>query len=71
MKCDEHICDACRLNEPHAHFDRTGCESHDMIGELLAKRWKKEIAERKAKKNAETFEATPKWECDECGTSYP
>jgi len=43
-RCDEHICDACRLKETHAHFDRTGCESHDMVSQKVAKRWKKEMA---------------------------
>ena len=54
--CDEHICDSCRT-DGHKHFDRTGCESHDMISGRLARKWKKEIAERKAKKKAESFSA--------------
>ena len=54
--CDEHICDSCRT-DGHKHFDRTGCESHDMISGRLARKWKKEIGERKAKKKAESFSA--------------
>ena len=72
--CDEHICDSCRT-DGHKHFDRTGCESHDMISGRLARKWKKEIAERKAKKKAESFSADKfgiKWgpedmPCPKCG----